>query len=216
MEKLHEAVLQAALQDMAEHEAVRWLEHKGFGRMHPSRYATLLAEARAKAPQRLAAIAVRAPEFHADAIAHVRLIRSELWRQYHGIQGPPLYGTPEAEDLTPAQIAQWEMYAVKGRAHLLKEMRETEPFITAYVEAAILRQAEGLVGGPVAGHVEGAATYADIDQSSMPKGGIDQKGQIDQSEQPGDHAAWRPVPDPDAPGTMMLVPAATGEKPRSS
>ena len=181
----------ARLQGLSEREAVAWLAARGFEGIDEYAYRTHLAAASTVDPAvRLRRFAFAAPRMHSDAILTLTTIREELWRQYYGIRDPPRDGNSD-EEITPTERARITALNAQARARILSTIKDVEPLISAYAEAAVIRERRDSAleaGGGSSASLSALASSPDSSSQHPPE-------------------AWRAIPDPDAPGTLTLVPA---------
>ena len=192
MERLRDACRMARLQGLSEREAVAWLAARGFEGINEYAYRTHLAAASTVDPAaRLRRFAFAAPRMHSDAILTLTTIREELWRQYYGIRDPPRADQPGGEEITPTERARITALNAQARARILSTIKDVEPLISAYAEAAVIRERRDSALEAGGGSSASLSALPSSPNSS--------------SQHPPE--AWRAVPDPDAPGTLTLVPA---------
>ena len=213
MYSLYKAVVQASLRGLTPHEASALLEAQGHGAITPQRYSDLLQAARHNAPRRLAEAGRIAQRYHIEALDEMESIRDELWRQFYAVKDPPRGpDEPDWAETTALQRGQWAAAAAIARSKILKELRELEPFVSAYAEAAELR-------------TQGVPAYTSDAAAAMAGEPVSAREWDDRRRhratnrpalevrEPADDA-FQAVPDPDHPNQTIVVPV--GPRPGAS
>lgn len=104
------AVMATIIMRLGEQESLNYLKEKGH-EMSLSTYYRTKGAIQASTLDRLNQIAKEFPTLHAQQIDEIELIRSEMWKQYKREESP------------------------RGKVMILKEIKDIQPFISAYNEA---------------------------------------------------------------------------------
>ena len=206
LEALNDAVSKAAIMRLKPTEAVVWLRTQGFVDITPREYTRRLKRLRKAAPRRLAAMGASLPSEHADAIVSIRDARGVLWQEYLRVRDPPPADKmPAGETLTLQERAAWERAASAERRAIMREIVQTEPYLSAYVEAAAVRSERQAADGlPVAaGHAR------EVDDQPPPRPALTGDGGMGGGgDEAIDPSKYRLIQDPDNPAIGKWVAIA--------
>ena len=200
MDDLRMAVITADLKGFTPEEAVAFLKSRGV-EITPARYLEVRRQNKANAPALLARAGRRIQEIHLGAIANVREVRAEAWREYHRIRPPS-----DDADLTDNERHKASMDVSHQRNALYRTIMMAEPMITSYAEAASVRTSlEGHLGGG-----DGGAPLKPPPSPLPPAPNADPERPATRDDDDDDEQ-WHPAPDPERPGMLRLVPRAEAE-----